>query len=540
MCKRNLFAFVLPFLISHFYSQSFSDSNLPIVVLNSGGQNLDSAMTDIIVWMGVIDNGFGSRNYLSDPFNAYNGKISLNLRGSSKMFQPKKSYKISFLDSLNQNINMPILGMPPENDWVLEGIYNDKTLMRNVLTYELSRQMGHYSPRYRFVELIVDGDYRGVYGFTEKIKRDNYRVNISKLTPTELSGDDLTGGYIFKLDHYYLPYDTGWYSSYASNITSDSSNYFLYYYPKPGGMPQTQKDYLKNFVDHFENVMASSWFANQDSGYMRYIDLNSFLDYFILNELSRNTDGYRLSTYFYKDKDSKGGKLNCGPVWDYDLGWDNCVFSGGHNPNGWQYQQFYLQNYIPFWWWQFMSDPYFQYELRCRYQLFRSGILSDNSIYAKIDSMAIYLNESQVRNFTRWPILGQVVYPAPAPPPADFPGEVQLLKSWVNQRLSWLDGNIPGQCIVGDELSEFGDLKAKIYPNPTSDKLHVTYKSGESGSLKISLLDHYGRLCLAIKPDSFKSVNQTFELDLSGLSAGFYYLCLDSGEHKIYRPVIKY
>ncbi|MFN5183801.1 MAG: CotH kinase family protein, partial [Bacteroidota bacterium] len=388
MNKKLLILFYLLFLLGVNRAQNFTDSNLPIVVISSGGQQVDSAINDIVVWMGIIDNGFGNRNYLTDPFNAYNGKIRLNLRGSSKMFQPKKSYKISFIDSLNQDIELSVLGLPPENDWVLEGIYNDKSLMRNAISYEIFRQMGHYSPRYKFVELIVDGDYRGVYGFTEKIKRDNYRVNISKLTSNEISGDDLTGGYIFKLDHYMLPYDTGWYSSYASNITSDSSNYFIYYYPKPGSMPQVQKDYLKNFVDHFEYVLASSWYANQDSGYIKYIDLNSFIDYFLVNEMSRNTDAYRLSTYFFKDKDSKGGKINCGPVWDYDLGWDNCVFSGGHNPFGWQYQQFYLMNYVPFWWWQFLSDPYFQYELRCRYQSFRSNVIADNTLYSKIDSMA--------------------------------------------------------------------------------------------------------------------------------------------------------
>ncbi|MFN6037092.1 MAG: CotH kinase family protein, partial [Bacteroidota bacterium] len=511
----------------------------PIVVINSGGQNIDSAFNDIVVWMGVIDNGYGNRNYLSNSFNSYNGKISLNLRGSSKMFQPKKSFKISFIDSLNNNIEQSIFGMPPENDWVLEGIYNDKSLIRNAVTYDLFREMGHYAPRYKFVELIVDGDYKGIYGFTEKIKRDNYRVNISKLLPNEVSGDDLTGGYIFKLDHYLLPYDTGWYSSFASNVTSDSSNYFLYYYPKPGSMPQIQKDYLKNYVDHFESVLASSWFNNQDSGYIKYIDLNSFLDYFIINEMSRNVDGFRLSSYFYKDKDSKGGKLFCGPVWDYDLGWDNCALSGGHNPSGWQYQQFYLMNYIPFWWWQFLSDPYFNFELRCRYQLLRSVVLDDNSIYAKIDSMSNYLNEAQVRNFIRWPILGQVIYPAPSPAPLDFGGEIQLLKNWVNQRLAWLDANIPGQCITNTNLPFLNEKKSFLYPNPTDDKLKLDLNNWNKSIYWVRVIDFTGREYVSIVANSKNSVNGIFEIDCSGFNSGIYLLELFDGGNKYYNRFIK-
>ena len=522
------------------FSQNFTDSNLPIVVINSGGQQVDSALNDIIVWMGVIDNGNGNRNHLTDSFNAYNGKITLNLRGSSKMFQPKKSYKISFIDSMNQDIERSVFGMPPENDWVLEGIYNDKSLIRNALTYELSRWMGHYSPRYQFVELIVDGEYRGIYGFTEKIKRDAYRVDISKLTNTEVSGDDLTGGYIFKLDHYYLPYDTGWYSSFTSNATADSANYFIYYYPKPGSMPQVQKDYLKNWVDHFESVLSSSWFASQDSGYLKYIDLNSFLDYFIINEMSRNTDGYRLSSYFFKDKDSKGGKLNCGPVWDYDLAYDNCVFSGGHNPSGWQYQQNYWDNYVPFWWRQLMNDTYFQFELRCRYQFFRSSVISDNFVFSKIDSLAQYLNESQARNFIRWPILGQVIYPAPSPAPNDYAGEVQVLKNWMNQRLTWLDGNIPGQCVVEFGNEDINKNSLTIFPNPVDgQEFSIFLRLGQNTSYRYKIFNLSGVLLSTENSKMLNSGVYTEKINLESLANGVYQLMIELNGECHYSRLIK-
>ena len=458
-------------------SQNFTDSNLPIVMVQTGGQNLDSAFTDKIVWMGIIDNGFGNRNYITDSCNNYNGKIAINLRGSSKLFYPKKSWKFSLVDNQLQDINQSILGMPPENDWILEGIYLDKSLVRNSLTYQLHREMGRYSPRYVYVELIIDGEYRGIYGLTEKIKRDSYRVNISKLLPNEITGDDLTGGYIFALDHYWMPTDTGWFSHYFSNISNDSANYYLYIYPKPGNMPVVQKNYIMNFMHSFEQTMASNQFNDPDSGYYRFVESGSLVDFFLLNELSRNTDGYRLSSYFFKDKDSKGGKLNCGPMWDYDLAWDNCQFSGGHNPYGWQYNLYFLVNYIPFWWQKIISDPTFQYELRCRYQQLRQNILNENKLFSYIDSIANYLNESQIRNFTKWPILGQVIYPAPQPAPSDYTGEISVVKNWIQQRLYWLDNNIPGQCSL--QLSG-GDLETgtiKVSPNPFTDELSVLIRN---------------------------------------------------------------
>ena len=148
---------------------NFTSSNLPIVVINTNGQAIQDDPR-IVCDMGIIDNGFGNINSINDPFNDYNGKISIEYRGSSSQSFPKKAYALETQDAIGNNNNVSILGMPVENDWILYAPYTDKSLMRNFLTFYLGRRMNNYSPRTVYCELVVNGDYRGVYVLMEKIK----------------------------------------------------------------------------------------------------------------------------------------------------------------------------------------------------------------------------------------------------------------------------------------------------------------------------------------------------------------------------------
>jgi hypothetical protein len=141
----------------------FESSNLPIVMINTLGQTIVNDPR-IVCDMGIIYNGEGAINYLSDPFKEYDGKISIEIRGSSSQSFPKKSYGLETQDSLGENSNVKLLGMPKENDWILYAPYSDKSLMRNVLTYKLGNDIGRYAPRTRFCELFINNDYKGVYG----------------------------------------------------------------------------------------------------------------------------------------------------------------------------------------------------------------------------------------------------------------------------------------------------------------------------------------------------------------------------------------
>jgi hypothetical protein len=166
------------------------------------------------------------------------------------------------------------------------------------------------------------------------------------------------------------------------------------------------------------------------------------MDHLFLNEISRNVDGYRLSTFFHKEKDSKGGKIRMGPVWDYDLAWYNADYCDGFSTTGWAYNINYVcaDAGVPFWWERLMQDTLFNQDMACRWRALRSSVLGKDAIFGKIDSMASLLHESQARNFKNWPTLGIYVWPNPGPLPTTYEGEIDKLKNWITQRLAWLDG----------------------------------------------------------------------------------------------------
>lgn len=208
---------------------TFTSSDLPIIVINTNNVNIPDT-PKIAAHMGIIYNGEGVRNYLTDPYNNYNNKIGIELRGSTSMNFPQKSYSIETRDVNGLEHDTVVLGMPEENSWILYAPYNDKTCLRNVLTYALSNKMGNYAARTRYCELVLNGQYMGIYVWMEKIKRDSMRVDISKLKETDTIGDQLTGGYIIKIDK---PNGSGgndgWNSLYQSSLNKNIR--FLYDYP---------------------------------------------------------------------------------------------------------------------------------------------------------------------------------------------------------------------------------------------------------------------------------------------------------------------
>ena len=182
--------------------------------------------------------------------------------------------------------------MPEENDWILYGPYADQTLLRNALTYKLFEKMGHYAPRNKYCELFINNDYVGIYLFIEKIKRDKNRIDIE-----EIDEKNISGGYILKVDHMNINGNSVteaeyWDSNYLS-IGGDST-YFQYYYPKYDEITNDQKNYIQYFIDEFEDQLNSTFGIDDLEN---KIDFNSAIDFFIIQELSKNIDAYRLSTY---------------------------------------------------------------------------------------------------------------------------------------------------------------------------------------------------------------------------------------------------
>ncbi len=543
--KKGLLVFYLGFLFLHLDAQVvFTDSNLPIVVITT----LGSAIIDeekVTCEMGIINNGVGVRNYITNVYNDYFGFIGIEIRGSTSQQYPKKSYGVETRNAFGYNRNVSILGMPEENDWILYGAYPDKTLLRNELAYSLFARMQPWSPRHVYCELIIDGDYKGVYSFMERVKRDNNRVDIAKLDSTEITGDDLTGGYIIKVDKLTGNSTTTWTSPYQVKLL------FQYHDPEDTELTVEQAAYIKNYVTAFENAVYGPEFMDKDSGYAQYINTSTFVDFFLMQELGRTVDGYRSSSFMYKDKDSKGGKLSCGPMWDFNLSYGNADYCSAFDTTGWQYNFAAVcpdfPTEPPLWWPRLLEDPTYKRMVKCRWDELRSTILQTDTINAWIDSIAAYLEESQTRNFLRWDILGVYVnwnY---------FVGdtyaeEIEYLKYWIEARSNWIDAHLPyiaGECgivpILHDETLalDFMPLDAsRIYPNPFHQAAILELNSNSQHEKYVFVYNVLGE---KLKEYHIAAGKTFLEISASAFIPGFYIYqvqensqIISSGEFQIY------
>jgi hypothetical protein len=413
-------------------------------------------------------------NHPGDTANIYDGMIGIEIRGKYSASLPQKPYGIETRDSLGENLNIPLFHMPEENDWILLANYNDKTFMRNSLTFELFRKMGHYAPRTQFCEVVVNNYYQGIYVFTEKIKRDKGRVDIATLNADEITGDDLTGGYIIKID-YYNEYNS-WISSYKPIGLPDKNVHFVYEYPAEDEISGEQKKYIRDFMHEFESTLFSANYSHQKISEL--IDINSFIDYFILNELARNVDAYKKSSFFYKDKDSNGGLLHMGPVWDFDWAWKNIneCFFGAQDGSGWAYKVHDCDIWPvpPTWMNRLLRDPVYAQKLNERYFSLRESYLSEDYIFNYIDSVAQVLDTAQMRHFNKWRILGiNVGAPETDAQPITYAGEIDKFKNWISTRLNWLDANMPSIVVTG--IPEIAQTKnIHLFPNPANTHLTLT------------------------------------------------------------------
>lgn len=531
--------FVAPF--------EFTDSNLPIVVINTNNVAIPDN-PKIMADMGIIYNGPGNRNYLSDPFNDYNGKIGIETRGSSSQWLfNKKPYGFETWDVNGNAIDSSLLDMPKESDWVLVPGFSDKTLMRNELTYWMWGQMGYYAPRGQPVEVVLNGNYIGVYFLGEKIKRDNNRVDIAKLQPTDITGDQLTGGYILKVDKTTGSSTNYWNSVYPpANNPSGAPVAIIVHYPNDSDLVPQQFAYIHAYTDSFEIALNGANFTDTAVGYRHFANESSFVDYFLITEFNKNLDGYRSSCYFYKDKDSKGGKLTMGPVWDYDLAYGNANFCNTWQTSGWAYQFNSVcpgdSWEVPFWWDRLMQDSAFAQDVRCRWEELKVTLFNPVVVNAYIDSTALHLGEGQQRNFTVWPVMGQYVWPNYYVA-ADYQGEVDTLKWWIQQRYNWLDANLPGNpalCNVNGIAPEENNPAAlNVFPNPFNDQLQINLLLSSPQTVELELVNVLGEVQQS-QQMTHTGGSQTITFTPSAdLAPGIYFLRVKAGNSTWTRPVIK-
>lgn len=293
--------------------------DFPTMKINTNGREIVDE-PKVMAELAVIENNTQS-----------NFKIGIEIRGSSSQMFPKKSYGFETKNpSYTQDQDESIGGFPSEEDWILYGPYTDKSLIRNKLVFDLSNSIGFKASNTKFYNLFINDENNGLYILMEKIKRDVNRVNISQF---DQNSDK--GGFIVKIDKptsegancntcynesfsFRSNYDT------KGNISDESEIYFIYHYPKPIDINDNQKKHIISTINNFESILAEDNFdLSENPNYLNFIDIDSFIDFFIVNELTKNIDGYRLSTFLHKDT---SGKLKMGPIWDFNLSFGNADY----------------------------------------------------------------------------------------------------------------------------------------------------------------------------------------------------------------------
>ena len=387
-----------PFAINYLTDNNeVASTGLPVVMINTpGAQTIDSKE----VWTADVE----MKIYTAEGELDYEGTLAMKGRGNTTWWYPKRPYALK-LDSKSE-----ILGMKKHKRWCLLANYIDRTLMRNAVAFEVSRCTDlPYTPKGQFVELLLNGEYQGNYYLTEQIKVDKNRVDIAELEDAT-EGEDITGGYIFELDTYF-----------------DEQNKF---YSTTFGMPWQFKDpdevnsaqiqYVKNYVAQMEMSLTGE--NLKAHAYNDYIDIDTFIDYWYVYELTTNGEpGHPKSVYMVKDKN---GKMQAGPVWDFDWG----TFST------WASTTFVIKDAV--YYGALFSDPQFTERVKSRWQLLKSRF---ETIPEYIETLRLQIAASNSLNHKKWGCPEQVNEDAAM----DFNRAVDLLKRNYIAKLNWLDSTIP-------------------------------------------------------------------------------------------------
>lgn len=480
-------------------------SHLPVIVINTHGGEIEDE-PKIAADLQIMWDTISGVNSSDGPFNVYNGKVGIETRGNSSLGFDKKTYTMQLWDAGTNPLPTELLGMSADADWILHGMYIDKSLVRIPMSFDLFREMGNYASNWRYVEVVLNGEYIGLYALVERIKRAPGRVNVDSLGNT-----DDTGGYILRID-----WDEGrpeFTSEYES--MGGVSMVFQYFDPKGSQLDGVQKDYIKAYMERFENALFAQNFTNdQGEHYTQLADVESFIDFLLINELSKNSDGYKLSTYLHKDSEAFDGRLKMGPIWDFDQTYGLSLVCSNEDPCGWTFLQTQDGcedlNTMPLWWETITADKTFSDLLTQRWFEYRSGFLDIDSLYSRIDQYVTNLDGVQQRNFGKWNILTESVWIEPEEPVlTTYEDQINYIKDWLRLRIEWMDRNIGS---IYDMVSQKGELK--LWPNPAVDRTSIAAIPGSS----IRITDLYGRVVWEVS----NCTESAYTIDVSQWAIGTY------------------
>jgi hypothetical protein len=344
-----------------------------------------------------------------DGETAHTGRAGVHVRGNSSSGYDKKSYALETWDDSDADQDVSLIGMPAEEDWVLQGPYSDKTLIRNHLAYTLSRDIGRYAARTRFVELSVNSEYRGIYVLMEKVKRGPDRVDLADGAAL-LRRDWVEGG-------------PGFIETAACEDTVEVK------------WPDSTDGILSR-LNTVEGQLLS--------GDTHQVDLESFVDHMLVAELGRNVDAYVLSTWITL---SEADVLGMGPVWDYNGALGNADYFDSWDPEGWHYEnsEFPADNPNGFCWYEALLDnPDFLALRQERWRAHRDGAWSDAAISTRIAEAVAVIEPAVDDNFDRWPVLGEYVWPNDdgAEERGSHAEEIAYLQDWLSLRTAWMDAQL--------------------------------------------------------------------------------------------------
>lgn len=514
-------------------SAQLTSTNLPIVLLTTSATINDTVQVQAS--MKIVDNASG----LNHPTDApkFDGMVGLRYRGNTSY--PKKSLSVETWSSPTISLDTSLLNMPSENDWVLLASYEDRSMARFLLSSKTVQGMGRYAPRLRYCELMLNGNYQGIYLFGEKIKRDSNRVDLAKLTNIDVSGDNLTGGYICVLDGG----STGWTSAYAPPLgTAAQSIKFQMEYPDPADILPVQLNYIHAYVDSFENAMNASNYQDTLLGWRRFAGKNTAMDYMIINEVCKDIDAYRKNAFLNKDK---LGKIKFGPIWGHDVAWKNTTDCTAASDTGWAF------NYggtcttdsrlAPFWWAKLTTDTAFMRELKCTYSQYRkpANPLDTTVLFAALDSVKTYLNAQGAvsRNFTQWPIWGVPIVNEPTPMASDYDTEIANLKTFIKARLAWLDTKWyqANGCPFPDAVQNIiAAQNVSLYPNPAGNQLNISLQTSSKLKAQVNIIDVQGKVVMTVEMK-----NNLAQLDISNLKPGMYFAKISANDHQVVKRFVK-
>ena len=405
-------------------SQFYQITNLPTVVINTKGAQEVTSKEEELSSVVYIVSEEGKKLLATE-------KTGVRGRGNASWNFPKKPYRLKF-DEKQQLLDAPAKA----KKWTLINNYGDKTLMRNILAFELSRRFGlAYTPYCHPVDVVLNGEYRGCYQLCDQIEVNKNRVNITEMEPEDVTLPELSGGYLIEVDAYASTEASHFYSTLGTPVTIKS--------PDDEDIVNAQTRYITDYFNRMENAVFASNFADPETGYRRYLDLDSFLKHFMVGEMSGNTDTY-WSVYMTKDRESD--KFFTGPVWDFDIAFDNdqrtypieahtdYIFASKGSVASEAMRR--MVNRIVK-----EDDGARQRLLELWSEARNTKGIDETSLLEYVDKTVELLNESQKLNFLRWNILSERVHENPQAS-GSYEAEVAIVKNFIRKRLPQMDGFI--------------------------------------------------------------------------------------------------